>query len=381
MTGVASVLVAIAVIVAACTDDSSRATATKAGTRFSSIKDYPSAPQDWKTRYPPSRSSTQSILVRGGSLPASLIPDCSNEDLVERTEIHSYPLGEAERLVVRVDVGEFLVVADDRDDVQLQLTRRIGSANEQVIEAIRKQHVVSHQLDKHQLIIQAAFQGQGPRSELLQHAAFRLLVPRHQDVELTTECGAIQVRDLSGQVIARTKAGSIALENLSGIVEADSPGGTIHLKDCLDVKADSNGGVVSALYSSQPQRDCRLQAAANSLQVGLASDINVRVRSNQTIGRVPGLGKFGGRSFSIGSNGPKIQVQNKRGTVRYFVLESIMQGTQGWLDDVPGAGSHPASQILKMEFTREFTKDCTENCLGEWEPTCLTNAPPGRNTH
>lgn len=91
-----------------------------------------------------------------------------------------------------------------------------------------------------------------------------------------TSGGAIRIARSEGDVDASTSGGPIAIEGNLGRVRARTSGGPILIRDASGaVDASTSGGPVTASLIAQPKEECRLTTSGGGINVTLAKNIHM----------------------------------------------------------------------------------------------------------
>lgn len=107
------------------------------------------------------------------------------------------------------------------------------------------------------------------------------------EVDVHTSGGSIKMGEVDGDVEAKTSGGSIRIESARGNVYAKTSGGSITVEEVMGhIEAGTSGGSITAHITRQPRNDCRLTTSGGSVNIYLASDINVHVDARTSGGRV-----------------------------------------------------------------------------------------------
>jgi hypothetical protein len=157
----------------------------------------------------------------------------------------------------------------------------------------------------------------------LREIEYRVTVPQQFNADVETDGGPIDVRDLDGELNARTSGGGISLEGgkgkatvhtsggpiriaqAKGDVDATTSGGPISIEGNLGrvhartsggpitirdasgaVDASTSGGSVTASLIGQPKEECRLSTSGGNINVTLRDDIHVDLDASTSGGQV-----------------------------------------------------------------------------------------------
>jgi len=190
--------------------------------------------------------------------------------------------------------------------------------------------------------------------------SFLITVPEVYNVNVKTSGGSIQVRDLTGEVMASTSGGSLKFGNIQGPVKGRTSGGSIELQSCKGnaevktsggsihlgkvegdvyaktsggriaveevlgrIEAATSGGSIEASISRPPRGNCRLTTSGGSITVYLAGDAGVDLDAATSGGRVSTdfpvtvQGVISKRSLRAGINGggPQLFLRTSGGNI------------------------------------------------------------------
>ena len=80
---------------------------------------------------------------------------------------------------------------------------------------------------------------------------FRIVVPRHYNLDLQTSGGGIAVDGIVGEVRTRTSGGSLKFGHIRGPIQGKTSGGSIHLEEVEDKAAvHTSGGSIKIVRAS-----------------------------------------------------------------------------------------------------------------------------------
>jgi DUF4097 and DUF4098 domain-containing protein YvlB len=125
-------------------------------------------------------------------------------------------------------------------------------------------------------------------------------------INLDSSAGSIKGEDLKGDVTAHSSAGSIKLTNIEGKMDLTSSAGSVDVQVkaiTRDITASSSAGSVRIVTGQQPESlQLNLQTSAGSVNINLANVSYTTKEHDRVIG-------------SIGSGGPKLQLESSAGSV------------------------------------------------------------------
>jgi len=178
-------------------------------------------------------------------------------------------------LVMDVDSGSIEISTGERNDVAIEVKRKITHADSAKAQEIFAAHEVAFDQDGPRVEVHARFK-KGSSEKLLRgrvnfEVQYLISLPRQFNLDLHTGSGAISSADIEGTVKVRTgggdlkfasikgtldggtSSGRIALANASGPVLARTSGGDIHLGQLeADTSADTASGAIAV--KSEPPR-------------------------------------------------------------------------------------------------------------------------------
>lgn len=189
----------------------------------------------------PARTAIKAaIAVLAGSAAVSMLAGCSIDVGALQHRTNSYSLsGQLRTLVVNAHVGSVHVTGGGSG--QVSVTERIsfrGTAPG-----------TTHRTAAGTLTLDSSC----PALETCT-VGYDITVPRMMTVRVISNVGEIQLRSLSGQVIAHTNAGDIHLASVSGPVEATVHAGSILGKEVSSPRATlhSSAGTIDVTFSAAP---------------------------------------------------------------------------------------------------------------------------------
>lgn len=145
----------------------------------------------------------------------------------------------------------------------------------------------------------------------------------HGPVALDTSGGTIRVEEVEGDVIARTSGGSVRILEVDGRVEARTSGGPIEILDATGpVFARTSGGSITLRWEDDPEGDA--ETSGGSIDVEMPDDANVDLDATTSGGRVrvdselrlAGSVERGRVEGPVNGGGPRLRLHTSGGSIR-----------------------------------------------------------------
>ena len=117
---------------------------------------------------------------------------------------------------------------------------------------------------------------------------YSILLPKNTFLEnVETTNGAIIVRDISGDVVAKNANGKIELYNVNGTVSAMSSNAHILIKDTkrINLARTSNGKIEVEIFDI-PENGTTLTTSNGELKCGISNAINANINARTTNGHI-----------------------------------------------------------------------------------------------
>jgi DUF4097 and DUF4098 domain-containing protein YvlB len=144
-------------------------------------------------------------------------------------------------------------------------------------------------------------------------------------VHVTTSGGSIDGSDLDGAVDGTTSGGGITMQRVTGDLRVHSSGGAIHIDEVGGlVDVTTSGGGIKASFARGNSRGGRLESSGGSIQVSLDSkadleidavadsvtttDLPLQMRGGLSHGRLQGTIDKGGQTLRIHTSGGGIRI-------------------------------------------------------------------------
>jgi TM2 domain-containing membrane protein YozV/predicted Ser/Thr protein kinase len=205
------------------------------------------------------------------------------------------------KLTIHSERGSIRVTGADQNNVDVQIDRTVTRAsNPQASEILREEHLILKQNGN-----EISISSHDPPS-LYNHSVFgwlerlrrpnldvhyEITVPKKFAVHLETSGGDIKVAGLSSVVKVKTEGGSLDFSDIGGPIDGQTAGGSIQASGCQDdliiqtfgggitighfsgphVRATTEGGSISADFSTAPTTDSELHTAGGSISARLPS--------------------------------------------------------------------------------------------------------------
>jgi len=264
---------------------------------------------------------------------------------VEDKMHQSFPAKPGGKLVVEADRGSIEVKPADVEQVEIDVSRKVGRESEAAAQDILKNHEIKFSKDEDTVRVHAEFAKDWKSSwrdkgRNLQ-VRYVISVPKKFNVDLKTAGGSIKVADLVGEARSQTAGGSLSFGQIEGPIQGRTAGGSVAVAGCkgdVDVEtsggsiklgevsgntkahtsggsitvgklsgksvvsttggsieaadvggsldASTSGGSITARISAQPGGDCRFHTSGGSIKASLAENVAVDVDARTSGGRV-----------------------------------------------------------------------------------------------
>ena len=143
-------------------------------------------------------------------------------------------------------------------------------------------------------------------------------------VRVTTSGGSIDGLDLDGAVDGNTSGGGIALQRVTGDIRVHTSGGGIHLDEVGGlIDASTSGGDIKASFTRGNSRGGRLESSGGSIQVSLDSKADLEIDAvgdSVTTTKLPlqmrGVFSHGRLQGTLGKGGQTLRIHTSGGGVR-----------------------------------------------------------------
>ena len=281
-------------------------------------------------------------LLAAALVCAALLKAVDPQDHVQK----SVPASSATRLVLTADVGSLHVQPGNSKNVDVEVRFHGTPFSQAEYDRMRRDFTLDVAQQGSEIRVTGAFhKGWIPAidflpiilggrtmcrdwkcleySRWLREVEYRVTVPDKFAADIETGGGPIEVRDLGGELNARTSGGGITLEGdkgsatvhtsggpiriaqSAGDVDASTSGGPISIEGNLGrvrartsggpilirdasgaVEASTSGGPVTASLIGQPREDCRLTTSGGGINVTLARNIHMDLDATTSGGAV-----------------------------------------------------------------------------------------------
>ncbi|RKX30147.1 MAG: hypothetical protein DRP71_15540 [Verrucomicrobia bacterium] len=251
-------------------------------------------------------------------------------------------------LIIKVDSGQIDVSGKSTSTVEIEISRSIGDSSKEKEADYLAKHPVTIEQEGNQITITQKggkrstsgwWFNRGPKIK----ARYTISVPDKFNVDLETSGGAINARNLTGNVAVNTSGGSIALAYLHGPTNAHTSGGSITAESGSgdlklhtsggsltviahdgNINGHTSGGSIRATLLSRPSSDCSLSTSGGSIRVKLPPDTAVTLDASTSGGSVSSDFDVPGRdpkkknrlSGPINGGGPALHLRTSGGNIR-----------------------------------------------------------------
>ena len=230
------------------------------------------------------------------------------EDIVTKT----FDVRSGGTLYLELDYGNIEVEVGDRNEVEIEMVRRVRVNSErEAREILEELHEYSFDKNRDDVMIESNFRGKdsgrGGRwnrgGQKKFEVTVKVRVPELYNVDFVTGAGNVEIEDIEGEVNGKTGAGNVEISDMNGSidivsgagnvdiegitesVEVNTGAGNIDLEDVTGfVRAKTGAGNITAKISEQPDRDSRLESGAGNVTVYLAKDVGVYVDAVASMG-------------------------------------------------------------------------------------------------
>jgi DUF4097 and DUF4098 domain-containing protein YvlB len=172
-------------------------------------------------------------------------------------------------LVVHVDMGAIHITTGNRDDVQVEVRRKVTNADAAQAAEIFAAHEVSITGEGERVNVRARLQKDFTRlfsrTRTQFHVEYRITMPRQFHLDLRTSAGSIHASDVQGNVKAQTAGGSLKFANVTGTFDGTTSAGSITVGDVTGpVTAKTSGGT---MRFGEMGSDAVVETSAGSISV------------------------------------------------------------------------------------------------------------------
>jgi len=174
-------------------------------------------------------------------------------------------------LVIEADRGPIEINTSDRNEVVVQVRRKISNGSAQKAAELFEAHVVTFDQDGDRISVRAHIKDEArhlDRGFQNFQVEYRVQAPKQFNFDLRTAAGSIGSSSIDGKVKARTSGGNLRFAAISGSLDANTSAGSI--------RTGTIGGLVSATTSGGnieidgAEADAKLETAAGSITVDRA---------------------------------------------------------------------------------------------------------------
>ena len=239
----------------------------------------------------------------------------------------------------------------DQNTVDIRVTREVTHASEDKAAAmLQAYHVV---LEQNGNEISVTAEGQAPpaghnwlswwgQAQLNVH--YEITVPRKFAARLETAGGDVEAANLEGKLTAATQGGNLSFDGMAGDVNGQTEGGNVRAAGCQghlslttqggnitikdfagpDLRAETEGGSVSADFAVAPRSDCRLHTSGGNVTARLPDSAALTLDAHTEGGTASSdlpvqiQGKMESESLhgTINGGGPKLTLETEGGDIR-----------------------------------------------------------------
>ena len=228
---------------------------------------------------------------------------------VEDTVTKTFEVDPGGTLYIEMDHGNIEVEVGRRDEVEIEMVRRVRVDREEDARKILDEfHEYSFENNRGDVIIESNYRGRdagrwGKDSRRKFRVTIRVTVPEEYNVDFETGAGNVEIEDIEGEVNGITGAGNVDISDMVGAIEVVTGAGNISIDGVTEtvevstgagnidledvhgfVRAKSGAGNITAEISEQPERDSRLETGAGNVTVYLDRDIGVYVYAVASMG-------------------------------------------------------------------------------------------------
>jgi len=199
------------------------------------------------------------IVIDGGG--------CNFHAKFERTVELQHPMQAGSTLAVSTASGSIDVTGQETDQVQVTATIQARAATEEEAQELAEQVEIRFQEAGDKLVVKAD-RPNNLRWNRSISISYVITVPRQTHVECDSASGSLKLRDLTGNVNARTASGSVEGTQIKGFVRLHSSSGSVHCENASggDVDLDTASGGVR-LSNASDVGTCRAHSSSGSVRV------------------------------------------------------------------------------------------------------------------
>jgi TM2 domain-containing membrane protein YozV/predicted Ser/Thr protein kinase len=252
--------------------------------------------------------SNQTDVVSTPASPGSDAPSDANDqtiDIGEATDFaRLFTVEPGGKLTMNVDRGDVHISGADQNTVEIHVEREVNGMSDDSAYAkklLTEEHVTLKQTGN-EISITAENPPSLNAASLLWHHAnldahYQITVPRQFEVHSETSGGDMSVSTIQGSVNIKTMGGRLDCHDINGNVEGNTMGGDVHAAECNgelrlqtmggqitlesftgpDVQAKTQGGSVSAEFTTAPTSDCELSTSGGNVTARLPGDAALNI--------------------------------------------------------------------------------------------------------
>ncbi len=173
------------------------------------------------------------------------------------------------QLIVDVDRGPIEISTGERDDLQVQVERKIPGVSAANAEAVFLAHEVTLDQDGDRVQVRArfnsGFKASSNRTAQKLQVTYHIFAPRQFNFDLNTGVGHISATQIEGKVKARTGSGALTFSEVNGPFDAFSSVGNIELIGATGVVTAKTGS--GSVKVGDLEAETTLQSSVGALEI------------------------------------------------------------------------------------------------------------------
>jgi hypothetical protein len=250
------------------------------------------------------------------------------------------------KIVLDVDFGSIEITTSPKNEVKVDVFRKVKRGGKQDEEAFLKERPVNFAQDGKTITIQSRAKTKNSwRGSQRTEGKYTIVVPAEFDAQIKTSGGNISITDLRGDVKAKTSGGNLKFTRVRGPLDADTSGGNIRVADCdgpltLDtsggsididnatakIEASTSGGDVSARFAGPLSDAVTLRTSGGNVTLrvpeksafdldastsggSVSSDLPVQTEGKPKRTHLRGPVNGGGKSVVLKTSGGNVHVK------------------------------------------------------------------------
>lgn len=276
----------------------------------------------------PSKYTRRQLL--GGVAGAGLLtlPGCSGMtpfvgQRIEESE--TVDPNDADRLSIRGDAGNVVVVGDDRSDIEVELVKQSSSIRSNLDD-------LEFEIDRSndELEFRSEWHGDEGWFQSRPSIDFDIDTPYSVSLDrIESSVGRVIVQNVSGNLDLRTSTGQIDVETVSGTVSAQTSTGRVAVRDVERIGdlRTSTGRVETEVPAIDG--DTRLSTSTGRITAAISEDLDAELRATTNTGSVDvgdlelndRTSENGFISGTLGDGGPTLEIETNTGRITLERLE------------------------------------------------------------